>query len=87
MRLYNPNLSFAGKITRKMGSVSLTEELHVHESLETGPFMLTLSRCKEKLKTELLVGSYTSEVGQTTFVQVSKTSANTVNFIIMISLF
>ncbi|KAJ7414464.1 Tyrosine-protein kinase transmembrane receptor ROR2 [Pitangus sulphuratus] len=43
-----------GKITTKTGSVNRTGELHVQESSETGPFMWTPSRCKGKLKTELL---------------------------------
>jgi len=48
----------------KMGSVSHTGESRVHESLETGPFMWTPSRCKGKLKTELLVSLYISVAGQ-----------------------
>lgn len=48
----------------KMGSVSHTGELHVHESLETGPFMWTPSRCKGKLKTELLVSLHISVGGK-----------------------
>lgn len=61
--LYVPNLSSAEKITMKMVSVNHTGELHVHESLETGPFMWTPYRCKGKLKIELLVSLYISVAG------------------------
>jgi len=50
----------------EMVSVSHTGELHVHESLETGPFMWTPYRCKGKLKIELLVSLYIPVAGQKT---------------------
>lgn len=60
----------------KTGSVSHTGELRVHESLETGPFMWTPSRCKGKLKTELLVSLHISVARQKTFVKVYNSGTN-----------
>lgn len=60
----------------KTGSVNHTGELRVHESLETGPFMWTPSRCKGKLRTELLVSLYISAAGQRTFMEVSNSGIN-----------
>lgn len=80
-------MSFAEKITMKMGSVSHIGELRVHESLETEPFMWTPSRCKGKLKTELLVSlhiSYTSAV-KDAFIKVSNSGKHSAIILLVLS--